>query len=412
MSIAEKSFEPGTACPLDGVRVIDMSRLVSGNMVSLQLADFGAEIIKIEDPKKGDPLRAWQTDGVSVHWKVYSRNKKSVALNLRAPRGRELLADLIVGSQVLIENFRPGTLEAMGLGPEVLHGRNPGLIIVRVSGWGQDGPYRDRPGFGTLVESISGYAARTGFADREPALPPTALADMVAGLYGAMAVLVALREVEAKGGKGQVVDLPLLDPLFSFIATEAGIYRLTGEVRERTGSRSETTSPRNVFRTKDGRYIGISASIQAMAERLFRAIGRADMITDPRFRTNTDRVRNAEACEAPIVAFIAARTLTENMEIFERAEVTASPVYDIDQFMADPHVIAREILVDLPDTQIGQLPMHNVIPRLSATPGRLRRPAPALGEHTVEVLGVLGLDPATIDGLAREGVVGLAGGMP
>ena len=412
MSIAEKSVEPGAACPLDGVRVIDMSRLVSGNMISLQLADFGAEVIKIEDPKKGDPLRAWQTDGVSVHWKVYSRNKKSVALNLRAPRGRELLADLIVGSQVLIENFRPGTLEAMGLAPEVLHARNPGLIIVRVSGWGQDGPYRDRPGFGTLVESISGYAARTGFADREPALPPTALADMVAGLYGAMAVLVALREVEAKGGKGQVVDLPLLDPLFSFIATEAGIYRLTGEVRERTGSRSETTSPRNVFRTKDGRYIGISASIQAMAERLFRAIGRAEMITDPRFRTNTDRVRNAEACEAPIVAFIGARTLAENMEIFERAEVTASPVYDIDQFMADPHVIAREILVDLPDTQIGQLPMHNVIPRLSATPGRLRRPAPALGEHTVEVLGVLGLDPATIDGLAREGVVGLAGGMP
>jgi crotonobetainyl-CoA:carnitine CoA-transferase CaiB-like acyl-CoA transferase len=223
------------------VRVIDMSRLVSGNMISLQLADFGAEVIKIEDPKKGDPLRAWQTDGVSVHWKVYSRNKKSVALNLRALRGRELLADLIVGSQVLIENFRPGTLEAMGLGPEGLHGRNTGLIIVRVSCWGQDGPYRDRPGFGTLVEILSGYAARTGFADREPALPPTALADMVAGLYGAMAVLVALREVEAKGGKGQVVDLPLLDPLFSFIAIEAGIYRLTGDVRERTGSRSETT---------------------------------------------------------------------------------------------------------------------------------------------------------------------------
>ena len=412
MSIAEKSFEPGTACPLDGVRVIDMSRLVSGNMVSLQLADFCAEVIKIEDPKKGDPLRDWKTDGVSVHWKVYSRNKKSVALNLRAPRGRELLADLIVGSQVLIENFRPGTLEAMGLGPEVFHQRNPGLIIVRVSGWGQDGPYRDRPGFGTLVESMSGYAARTGFADREPALPPTALADMVAGLYGAMAVLVALREVEAKGGKGQVVDLPLLDPLFSFIATEAAIYRLTGSVRERTGSRSETTSPRNVFRTKDGRYIGISASIQAMAERLFRAIGRADMITDLRFRTNTDRVRNAEACEAPIVAFIGARTLAENMEIFEHAEVTASPVYEIDQFMADPHVIAREILVDLPDTQIGQLPMHNVIPRLSATPGRLRRPAPALGEHTAEVLGALGLDRATIDGLASEGIVGLAEDMP
>jgi crotonobetainyl-CoA:carnitine CoA-transferase CaiB-like acyl-CoA transferase len=412
MSVRQKSFEPAVSCPLDGVRVVDLSRLVSGNMVSLQLADFGAEVIKIEDPKRGDPLRAWQSEGVSVHWKVYSRNKKSLALSLREACGRELLLRLLATAQVLIENFRPGTLEAMSLGPEILHDRNPGLIIVRVSGWGQDGPYRDRPGFGTLVESMSGYAARTGFADREPALPPTALADMVAGLYGAMAVLVALREIEAKGGKGQVIDLPLLDPLFSFIATEAAIYRLTGAVRERTGSRSETTSPRNVFRTKDGRYIGISASIQAMAERLFRTIGRADMITDTRFRTNTDRVRNAAACEAPIAAFIAARTLAENMEIFERAEVTAAPVYDIDQFMADPHVIAREILVDLPDDAMGYLPMHNVIPRLSATPGRLRRPAPPLGQHTAEILGALGLDRAELEGLARDGIIGLAGDTP
>jgi formyl-CoA transferase len=412
MSVPEKSFEPGAACPLDGVRVIDVSRLVSGNMVSLQLADFGAEVLKIEDPKRGDPLRAWQTNGVSVHWKVYSRNKKSVALGLREPRGRELFLDLIATSQVLIENFRPGTLEAMGLGPEILHRRNPGLVIVRVSGWGQDGPYRDRPGFGTLVESMSGYAARTGFPDREPALPPTALADMVAGLYGAMSVLVALRHREVGGGAGQIIDLPLLDPLFSFIATEAAIYRLTGTVRERTGSRSETTSPRNVFRTKDGRYIGISASIQAMAERLFRAIGHEDVIADPRFRTNSDRVRNAEACEAPIVAFIGARTLAENMEVFERAEVTAAPVYDIDQFMADPHVIAREILVDLPDDELGRLPMHNVVPRLSDTPGRLRRPAPALGEHTAEILGLLGLARAEIEGLAREGIIHVAGEAP
>ena len=412
MSVPEKSFEPGAACPLDGVRVIDMSRLVSGNMVSLQLADFGAEVLKIEDPKRGDPLRAWQTDGISVHWKVYSRNKKSVALSLREARGRELFLDLIATSQVLIENFRPGTLEAMGLGPEILHRRNPGLFIVRVSGWGQDGPYRDRPGFGTLVESMSGYAARTGFPDREPALPPTALADMVAGLYGAMSVLVALRHREVGGGAGQIIDLPLLDPLFSFIATEAAIYRLTGTGRERTGSRSETTSPRNVFRTKDGRYIGISASIQAMAERLFRAIGREDVIADPRFRTNSDRVRNAEACEAPIVAFIGARTLAENMEVFERAEVTAAPVYDIDQFMAHPHVIAREILVDLPDDELGRLPMHNVIPRLSDTPGRLRRPAPALGEHTAEILGSLGLARAEIEGLALEGIIHVAGDTP
>jgi crotonobetainyl-CoA:carnitine CoA-transferase CaiB-like acyl-CoA transferase len=263
-----------------------------------------------------------------------------------------------------------------------------------------------------LVESMSGYAARTGFPDREPALPPTALADMVAGLYGACAVLVAMRHREIGGGAAQVIDLPLLDPLFSFIATEAAIYRLTGTVRERTGSRSETTSPRNVFRTKDGRYIGISASIQAMAERLFRAIGREDMVTDPRFRTNSDRVRNAEACEAPIVAFIAARTLAENMEVFERAEVTAAPVYDTDQFMADPHVLAPEILVDLPDDEMGRLPMHNVIPRMSVTPGRLRCPAPELGEHTAEVLGSLGLEPADLQSLAREGIIRLTGDVP
>ena len=408
-SVPQKSFDPEARCPLDGVRVVDLSRLVSGNMLSLQLADFGAEIVKIEDPKKGDPLRAWQTNGVSVHWKVYSRNKKSLALSLREPRGRELLCDLIARSQVLIENFRPGTLEAMGLGPEVLHRRNPALIIVRVSGWGQDGPYRDRPGFGTLVESLSGYAARTGFADREPALPPTALADMVAGLYGAFAVMVALRQCEVRGGTGQVIDLPLLDPLFSFIATEAPIYQLTGAIRPRTGSRSETTSPRNVFKTRDGRYIGISASMQAMAERLLRAIGRPDMIADPRFLTNTDRVRNAEACEAPIREFIAARTLEENMAAFERAEVTAAPVYDIDQFMADPHVVAREILVEVPDADVGGLPMHNVIPRLSATPGHLRRPAPRLGEHTAEILGSLGLDRQALAALAAEGIIAIDG---
>src|SRR3954471_18956402 len=316
MSVHEKPFDTTADCPLDGIRVIDLSRLVAGNAVSSQLADFGAEIIKIEDPVKGDPLRGWQSRGVCVHWKLYARNKKSVALSLRQPKGRELLLDLAASSEVLIENFRPGTLERIGLGPEVLHASNPRLVIVRVSGWGQSGPYRDRPGFGTLVKHNSGSAARPGFADREPVLPPTALADMIAGLYGAFAVMVALRRVEVEGGAGQIIDLPLLDPIFSFIATEAPIYRMTGQIRPRTGSRSETTSPRNVLRTRDGRYIGISASIQAISERLFRAIGREDMIADPRFRTNSDRVRHAEECEAPIVEFIAARTLEENMAAF------------------------------------------------------------------------------------------------
>ena len=408
MPVSKKAFEPEAPCPLDGIRVVDLSRLVAGNAVSSQLADFGAEVLKIEDPLRGDPLRAWQSEGVSIHWKLYARNKKSVALSLRPARGRELLADLIATAEVLIENFRPGTLEKMGLAPAELLKRNPRLVIVRVSGWGQDGPYKDRPGFGTLVESMSGYAARTGFADREPVLPPTALADMVAGLYGAFAVMVALRRVEVEGGAGQVIDLPLIDPLFSFIATEAPIYNLTQKIRPRTGSRSETTSPRNVFRTKDGRYIGISASIQAMSERLFRAIGREDMIADPRFANNTVRVKNAEETEAPIVAFIAARTLEENMAIFEAAEVTASPVYDIDQFLADPHVAARGIVVDVPDAQVGQLTMHNIIPRLSDTPGKLRNPAPEIGQHTAEILGQLGVAPAELEALAKEGIIGLA----
>src|SRR3954462_11639956 len=317
-----RAFRPEATCPLDGIRVLDLSRLVAGNMVSLQLADFGADVIKIEDPRKGDPLRDWRTDGISVHWKVYARNKKSVTLNLRAAEGMDLLRKLAGTAQVFIENFRPGTLEQMGIGPDALHAINPKLIIVRISGWGQDGPYRDKPGFGSLVEGMSTFAAKNGFADRPPVLPPLALADMIAGLYGANAVLVALREIEQRGGTGQVIDLPLLDPIFSILGPEAALYKLTRSIEPRVGSRSNNTAPRNVYETKDGRFISISASIQSMAERLFRAIGRADMIDDPRFRTNSDRVRNIDECDRPVAEFIKARTLADNLVIFESAEVT------------------------------------------------------------------------------------------
>lgn len=397
-------FEPEAKPPLSGLRALDLSRLVAGNMLSLQLADFGAEVVKVEDPAVGDPLRAWRIDGASLYWKVYARNKKSLALGLRDQRGRALLRKLAATSQVLIESFRPGTLEAMGLGPDVLHAANPRLVIVRVSGFGQDGPYRDRPGFGTLVEAMSGFAARNGFADRPPVLPPLALADMVAGLYGAFAVMMALRESE-RNGRGQVIDLPLLDPLVSILGPEAAIYRRTGEIPERTGSRSSTTTPRNVFATADGRWIAISASVQAMTERLFRAVRRPEMIDDPRFRTNADRVRNADACEAPIAAFIAGRTLAENMAVFEAAEVTAAPVYDIEQFLADQHVRARRIVAELPDPELGTVEMHNIVPRLSATPGKLRHPAPALGQHTRELLSEIGCGGDDLAALAWAGVI-------
>ena len=402
--IPQGIFHPDAPAPLNGLRVLDLSRLVAGNMLSLQLADFGAEVVKIEDPAKGDPLRAWRVQGHSLHWKVYARNKKSVALALRAREGRAVLRRLAATSHVLIENYRPGTLEAMELGPAALHADNPALVIVRVSGFGQEGPYRDRPGFGTLVEAMSGFAARNGFADRPPVLPPLALADMVAGLSGAFAVMVALREAE-RHGRGQVIDLPLLDPLHSILGPDAATYRVTGERPERSGNRSATTAPRNAFRTADGRYIAISASIQAMAERLFRAIGRDDMIDDPRFRTNTDRVRNADACEAPVADFIAARTLDETMAIFRAAEVTASPIYEVDQFLDDPHVQARGIVVEMPDDDMGSVLMHGIVPRLSETPGRLRQPAPRLGEHTHAVLAACGYDAAARSALAGQGII-------
>jgi crotonobetainyl-CoA:carnitine CoA-transferase CaiB-like acyl-CoA transferase len=400
-----RAFHPDAKGPLDGIRVLDLSRLVAGNMLSLQLADFGAEVIKIEDPRKGDPLRDWRTDNISVHWKVYARNKKSVTLNLRAAEGMDLLRKLVATAHVFIENYRPGTLEEMGIGPDVLHALNPQLIIVRVSGWGQDGPYRDKPGFGSLVEGMSGFASKNGFADRPPVLPPLALADMIAGLYGSNAVLIALREIEQRGGNGQVIDLPLLDPIFSILGPEAALYKLTQRIEPRVGSRSNNTSPRNVYETKDGRFISISASIQNMAERLFRAIGRADMIDDPRFRTNSDRVKNIDECDRPVAEFIKARTLAEGLAIFEAAEVTAAPVYDIDQFIADPHVRAREIITELPDAEMGSVPMHAVVPRLSGTPGDIRTPAPTLGEHNDEILGGLGLSGAAIDDLRSRKVI-------
>jgi crotonobetainyl-CoA:carnitine CoA-transferase CaiB-like acyl-CoA transferase len=400
-----RPFRPDAKCPLDGLRVLDLSRLVAGNMLSLQLADFGAEVIKIEDPRKGDPLRDWRTNNISVHWKVYARNKKSVTLNLRAADGLDLLRKLVATAHVFIENFRPGTLEQMGIGPDALHAINSNLILVRVSGWGQDGPYRDKPGFGSLVEGMSGFAMKNGFADRPPVLPPLALADMIAGLYGSNAVLIALREIEQNGGVGQVIDLPLLDPIFSILGPEAALYQLTQRIEKRVGSRSNNTSPRNVYETKDGRFISISASIQSMAERLFRAIGRADMIDDPRFRTNSDRVKNIDECDRPVAEFIKARTLLEGLAIFEAAEVTAAPVYDIAQFIADPHVKAREIVTELPDDEMGTVPMHAIVPRLSGTPGEVRTPAPALGQHNNEILGRLGLDSAAIESLRKRKVI-------
>jgi formyl-CoA transferase len=371
-------------------------------MLTQVLGDFGAEVIKVEPPA-GDTLRAWQTNGVPTNWKIYARNKKSLGLELRKPEARELLARLIPTAAIFVESFRPGTLEDMGLAPEALFERNPKLVIVRISGWGQDGPYRRRPGFGTLVEGMSGFASFNGFADREPVLPPMYLADTVAGLYGAAGAMIALREVEKNGGRGQVIDLPLLDPLFAVLGPQAANYRLTGKVKPRTGSRSTNAAPRNAYRCKDGRYVGLSASTQKMAERVFRSIGRPDLVDNPRYRTNANRVKHAEELDAIIGGFVAARTQAENVAFFEQAEVTIGPIYDISQIVEDPHVLERELIADYPDPDMGAFPMHHVVPRLLGTPGAIRTPAPRLGEHNRALLAEIGVDDTAYARLLASG---------
>jgi crotonobetainyl-CoA:carnitine CoA-transferase CaiB-like acyl-CoA transferase len=403
-AVHRREYEVGARGPLHGVRVLDMSRLFAGNVLSQQLGDFGADVIKVEPPA-GDTLRQWTCKGVATHWKVYGRNKKSLGLDLHHPQAADALLRLVPSAAIFIESFRPGVLEEMGLGPSALHERNPKLVIMRISGWGQDGPYRRRPGFGTLIEGMSGFAALNGFADREPVLPPMYLADGVAGLFGASAALIALREVECNGGRGQVIDLPLLDPLFALLGPQAANHRLTGTVRERTGSRSTNSAPRNVYRCRDGRFVCLSGSTQTMAERILRTIGRPELLEDPRFRDNESRVRHARALDDIIGAFIARHTQAEAVALFDRAQVSVGPIYDISQILTDEHVIARDIVADYPDPEMGSLPMHHVVPRLSRTPGAVRSPAPALGEHNRALLTEIGIDEARYRELLAEGAV-------
>lgn len=401
-------YQPDAHGPLDGVRILDLTRVVAGNALTVSLADFGADVIKIEPPR-GDDLRNWRVKGVSTHWKVLARNKRSVALNLRDERAKEALLKLAAGAQVLVENFRPGVLEEMGLSPEVLHRANPALIVVRVSGWGQTGPYRHKPGFGSLIEGLSGFASINGFADRPPLLPPLALADQIAGLNGAIATLVALREVEVNGGRGQVLDLSLFEPIFATLSAQAANYKLEGVPAPRTGNASTTTAPRGVYATRDGRWVALSGSTQGMTEKLLKTIGKAHMLEDPRFLTNADRVANVEALDEEVGGWIGAHTLEENLTTFEQAGVTVGAVADISELVDHPLVRERGIIVEIPDEEMGACPMPAIAARLSETPGAIRRAAPDIGQHTAELLGELGYDDETLAQLQAEGAIaGLA----
>ncbi|MGB6103848.1 MAG: CoA transferase [Pusillimonas sp.] len=383
-----QTFDSSSKGPLQDIRVLDLSRLVAGNMLSMYLADFGADVIKVEQEGKGDDLRNWKENGYSIYWKIYGRNKRSIALDLKSAAGMGQLEKLLKTSHVLIENFVPGTLERMGLGPNDLLKINPKLVIARISGWGQTGPYQHKPGFGTLVEAMSGYATLNGFPDAPPTLPPLALADMIAGVYGAASILTALRVVD-RGGQGQVIDISLFEPIFSFISSDAARFKVTGKPTTRTGNQAAHTAPRNLYECSDGKYIAISGSMQSMAMRIFDTIGRSDLKENPKFSDNDARVENRDELDAIIGQFIKERTQQESLDIFEQASVTAGPVCSVSDLLDHPFVTGRAVIVDVEDGELGSLPMHNIVPRFSNTPGSFRLKAPALGEHTSQILAEL-----------------------
>lgn len=393
---------------LDDVVVLDLTTIVSGGTTTSILADFGAQVIKLEHPKGGDPLRAWGPlkDGVSLWWKVVSRNKKSATLNLKDPRGQELLKRLVERADVLVENFRPGTLERWNLGYDVLSEVNPRLIMVRISGYGQTGPYRDRPGFGTVAESMSGLVAITGHPDGPPVLPPLPLADEIAGLFGAVSTLMALHFRDRRGEKGQMIDISLYEPLFRLLIPYIPQYTLLGERPERVGNRFPGAAPRNLYQTAEGEWLAISATTQRVFERLAQTMGRADLIADPRFADNERRIAHVEALDAIVQEWAASLPLNDLLQTLQDAGAVAGPVYDVPRILADPQYEAREDVITVADHALGEIPMPAVIPKFSRTPGRVEHAGPRLGEHNEAIYGgLLGLAPGQLVRLAHEGVI-------
>jgi formyl-CoA transferase len=388
--------------------VVDLSRLVAGNIASKILADLGARIIKIEKPDGGDSLRHWTCAGKETWWKIYGRGKESLALDLRSPEGKDVLRRFLSSAHVLIENFRPGTLEAMGFDPASLWENNPSLVILRISGWGQTGPFRHKPGFGTLIEAYSGFAAMNGYNDRPPLLPPFAMADAFAGAFGAVGILAAiLRARETR--EGEVIDLSLLEPLLSILGPIALEAQVTGHATSRQGSRSPTHAPRNVYRTCDERWLALSAGTESMVRRLWEAIGKPDLVDDARFNTHAARLRNADEVDAEIAEFVASKNLDELLELFDKADVTAGAVMDALDLLRSTYVKDRGVLVAQPDHELGNIPApHPPIRCLNARTVGLRS-SPRLGEHTEEILTALGFDVAQQKAMRAAGIVRFSG---
>ena len=374
--------------PLAGLRVLDLSSLYAAPLIATNLGDFGADVVKVEHPR-GDDARRWglAKDGVPLWWKSVSRNKRTIALDLNDGEDRDVVRRLAGAADVVIENFRPGRMEAWGLGPEELSARNAGLVYVRVTGFGQTGPMSSQPGFGTLAEAFSGFAAITGQPDGPPTLPPFGLADGVAGQVGTWATLAALYWRDVHGGTGQVIDLSLYEPLFSILGPQLAEYQHLGVVQQRQGNRSPRTTPRNAYPTADGSWVAISAGTQQIADRVLRAIGREDLVGDRRFSDAAARRRNADELDALVAEWLAAHALDEVLRAFADAQAPIAPVYDASQIFSDVQYRERGSVIDVPDPDLGTVAMAGVVPKLSRTPGRIEHPgATPVGADTRDVL--------------------------
>lgn len=394
------------AGPLKGLRVLDLATLFAGPLCATMLGDFGAEVVKIEHPRRPDPSRGHgpSKDGVGLWWKHLGRNKKNLTLDLSSPEGREILLRLVAESDVVIENFRPGTLEKWGLGWDELSAANPGLVLARVTGFGQFGPYARRPGFGTLAEAMSGFAAITGQPDGPPTLPPFGLADSIAALATSYAVMAALRARDATG-RGQVVDMAIIEPMLAILGPQATWYDQLGYVQPRTGNRSTNNAPRNTYRTSDDKWVAVSTSAQSIAERVLRLVGRPEFIEEDWFATGSGRAGHADDLDAAVGGWIAAHTRDEVVAAFEEAQAAIAPVYDIRDVLQDPQYRALNSITELPDDDLGTVKMQNVLFRLSETPGAIKWTGRPHGADTDEVLGGLGLSEAEIAALREAGAV-------
>ena len=390
---------------LAGLRVLDVSTLFAGPLAATMLGDFGAEVIKVEHPK-GDPVRyhGASKDGVGLWGKVVGRNKRGITLYLGSPEGQEVFRRLVASADVVVENFRPGTLERWGLGYEELSRINPGLVLVRVTGFGQFGPYSGRPGFGTLAEAMSGFAAITGEPDGPPTLPPFGLADGISALAAAFATMTALRARETTG-RGQVVDLAIIEPILTLLGPQPTVYDALGQVQPRTGNRSANNAPRNTYRTRDGRWVAVSTSAQSIAERVMHLVGRPEFVDEPWFASGAERAEHADELDEAVGSWIAERDRDEVVRAFEEAQAAVAPIYDVRDVLTDPQFAALGSLVRVPDPELGSVLMQNVLFRLSETPGEIRSAGPSIGQHTEEVLGELGIDAEEIAELRRKGAV-------